>query len=198
MPDQSIKVYIGGINGAGKSTVLGALKNKEIATIVIPGSSSFMRWLGVDGNNYLGLQAMDDSVLREEMSLMIQDLLAEDFASKPVFFDGHYIKIVNGQAEDWLGDWISNFDVLIALRGRTEDILKRIEADGASGARERNIFKSGMTDEDKIAALKEYQDFSIGVMVKWASLFSIPCFVVDNIACPEDTADSILKLINNI
>lgn len=144
-----MKIFVGGINGAGKTTICD-LAAKELGIKHIKGSSLIMDYLGFPGD-YEKLRAQSP-----EQQKVAWDMCAETILTNKDSFllDRHYLSLNKGKINLRVGDWINKFDALILITAPIDDILGRIEKDLEK--RDRALFSKN-EEENEIKNLEEHQ-----------------------------------------
>ena len=62
-----MKVFLGGINGVGKTTVIGKVKELKSDLVIVDGAKQFMAWLGF-GTDYEKLRALDNQLANQKIA----------------------------------------------------------------------------------------------------------------------------------
>jgi adenylate kinase len=144
-----MKVFVGGINGVGKTSVVKAAA-RELGYEYIHGTSLLMNYLGFD-SDYEQLRALK----QEERDIALGKCMEELLASKDkVIADSHYMGLVRGKVDQVTDAWISGFDAFVLISAPFEDVWSRIEAD--SKHRDRALFPQGNSTEENKRMLYNY------------------------------------------
>ena len=178
--------FVGGISGTGKSTLLEALLKTGDKSKIISGSKYFMQWLGLKVDNYELLQSLPYDFKNKELDKMIRYLISDqNFKNKSVVINAHYLRIINGEITNVIGDWVSLFNGLFIITSDPEIILERLNYDETSIGRNRNIFQSGISKEEKIKFLRQCQTMTIKFVQELSMKFNIPYFIIKNNSLKE-------------
>lgn len=175
-----IFIFVGGINGSGKSTILDFVEKKRRDIQVIPGSTVFMKWLGIRNRDYEKLQSLPDVLALRELKKMMEFLvLKKGFARgiKVVLIDAHFVNIREGKAQKWVADWLGLMHGLILVKASAREILYRIERDTV---RERGIFPKSSTRGQKIKLIAFFTKESEHVFKQYAKRHKVPKIIVRN------------------
>lgn len=194
-------IFIGGINGSGKTTVAKKFLRKK-NFLVLHGTTELMKILKIPINNYELLQKTN---IRKTKKAMIQLFLnLSTFSSyikkKNIIITGHYVKIFNGKITPFFGRWYKYCNLLIMLYSSPSIILDRIEKDEINKERNRKIFASHFSDRKKKELfLKKAQNISFKIMAKASEEFKIPYYLLkNNDGKIQKTVKCIKNIINDI
>lgn len=173
-------IFLGGINGSGKTTVAEALtKSKQV--LALHGTTELMRLLGIPAGDYEILRKTNEETKKEALYQLFRDLssTADD---KIVVVTAHYVKVLNGNITPSFGPWYKYCNALVLLRSSPTAILRRIEEDEAAGQRmQRNLFSFRFPNrKDKEEFLANAQALSIEVMMRASKLFQVPSYQIEN------------------
>lgn len=147
--NRGMKIFVGGINGVGKTSVVKAAAG-ALGYEYIHGSSLLMKYLGFD-SDYEKLRALK----QEERDIALGTCMQEMLLSKDnVIADSHYMGLVRGKVDQVTGEWIAGFDAFILISASFEDVWSRIEAD--SKDRDRALFPLGNSAEENKRMLYNY------------------------------------------
>lgn len=173
-------LFVGGVNGSGKSTVLSLLARKNKFAEVVRGSSFFMNWLGIRDKNYKKLRTLPDRFVLREQEKMIDFLVHRKHFKKEVvavFLDAHFVNIRKGKAQEWIGDWFRFFDGAVLVEATSSEILTRMEKDSE---RDRDIFPFRVAQNQKPGFIALFLKESEYVFKKYTDKHGIPCIIVKN------------------
>ena len=177
------KIYfVGGINGVGKTTLLGAIVKKQKEFQAIKGSQYFMQWLGIKPGDYASLRSLPDNYKNKEMDKMVHWLIAQkSITNKHLLFDAHYLNI----KEDTImvtatGNWIALMDALVVVTANNDEILHRIEIDQLSHKRIRPIFKNCQNMTQKLKLIDSYQAKTLHTAKILAKKYCLPLVEIKN------------------
>jgi adenylate kinase len=144
-----MKVFVGGINGVGKTSVVKAAA-EELGYQYVHGTSLLMKYLGFD-SDYEKLRALKQG----ERDIALGECMEELLASKDnVIADSHYMGLVRGKVDQVTDAWISGFDAFVLISAPFEDVWSRIETD--SKHRDRALFPPGNSTEENKLMLYNY------------------------------------------
>lgn len=146
-----MKVFVGGINGAGKTTICD-LAAQKLGIKHIKGSALLMDYLGSTGD-YEKLRALSRAQQEHSWNTCAEALLSDEY-KESFLLDAHYLSLNRGKINAKVGDWIKKFDALILISAPIENIVKRIEMDTTK--RDRALF-SEKSEENEVKNLHEHQ-----------------------------------------
>lgn len=174
-------IYIGGINGVGKTTIVNELAKITPHTRVFHGSAELMKALGLSIGDYDSLRKIPDNIKACAIEKIFRDLSESSHYTNTIIV-AHYIKILNGEISPNYGPWYLYCQKLVLITSSPEEILDRINSDESSEVRvERNLFGLAYSYQDqKLAFLKKAQDVSRQMMMDVSKDFSLPSFIVEN------------------
>lgn len=163
-----MKIYVGGINAVGKSTLL-----KEAAERLgyryIHATTGLLDSLGF-GKDYEKLRALTQRERDIKLGEYIRDLL-HDRGSR-FLLDGHYLGLVRGEVNRLTDSWLKDFDMLVLVSAPLGDIWRRIESD--SKTRDRALFPADISEEEKKEMLLRYQKQTAEEFGRLAKLYEKP------------------------
>ncbi len=168
-----MKIYVGGVNGVGKTTI-----TQEAAKILgmecIRGSYALMEYLGF-GHDYTKLRALTQKQ-RDIANRECSEFLLN---SKDNFImDGHYLGLVHGKVDRVTDSWINGYDALILIEAPFEDVWDRIAADEKT--RDRALFPTSHDEDNKKTMLKNYIDQTREEFTRIAELYKKPHIIIQN------------------
>ena len=188
-------IFIGGINGVGKTSIIKKFSKKQRNSSLVFGSAFFMDWLGIKKGEYEALQRVPDKKALAELNKMVTYLVKKkkfDEYISYVFIDGHFLNIRNGIAKKWVGDWFALMDGMVLVTSSPTDILKRIENDKKKKNRKRNIFPSGGGYREKIKCIVKWNKMSENIIIELGRKYHIPIKIINN------KGDNISKAVDQL
>lgn len=176
-------IFIGGINGVGKTSVIKTFSKKQRNRSLVFGSAFFMDWLGIKKGEYEALQKVPDKKALAELNEMVNYLVKKKKFDKYVsyvFIDGHFLNIRNGIAKKWVGKWFALMNGMVLMISSPTDILKRIENDMKKKNRKRNIFFGTETYKEKIKFIVKWNKMSENIIIELGRRYHIPIKIINN------------------
>lgn len=181
-----MKVYVGGVNGVGKSTLLRAAAER-LGCDYIHATTYLLDHLGF-GSDYEKLRALPPHIVDEQYALCIEKLFNRH-AQKFFLLDAHYLVLVRGTIYPQTASWINRFDALALITAPLEDLWKRITGD--TSMRDRALFHAHASEQEKKELLKLYLKQTEEEFLRLAAFYSMPHFKMVN------AKDSLQSAINN-
>lgn len=155
-------IFIGGINGTGKSTV-GKELSKSTGIPFYEGSTELMKELGLDQGDYNLLR----KVTEREKKMAIENIFRRINNLPDIekaIITGHFVKIVNGKVTKYNGPWLDFCSHLIHVSSNPSLISNRIINDSQQGVKVRKINKdNGDVDFLNTAQTKSLASFQDSV-----------------------------------
>lgn len=148
-----MNVYVGGVNGVGKSTILRRVTQQDQSFEVIHFASALMQELGLGPGDYDALHDTAKETSEAAMAKII-NALVERQTTKIRLIDGHYLNTIWGHIKPIATDWIAGMDAAILITAQPSVVWRRIEQDEAY--RDRELFPKGMKDKDAKVFLADY------------------------------------------
>ena len=147
-----MKIYIGGLNAVGKSTLLKKAAD-QLGFTYVHATSGLLNHLGF-GKDYEKLRALSQHERDIALAQYIESLFTENNRGKSILVDGHYLSLVRGKIDQVTGPWIGKFDALALISAPIEDIWRRIEADASM--RDRALFPPDTNTSEQKEILANY------------------------------------------
>lgn len=145
-----MKYFLSGVNGAGKTTLLEEIRRQRPEFQIVKGSTSFMRFLGID-DDYEALRSLPHEEALRQLGLFMSEIL---HTSGDVIVDSHLLNLVRGKIKRVTGEWIKGFDAILLLNVSAETALIRAQ----NGDRDRALFTPQLSQKEKLAIYKRYVD----------------------------------------
>lgn len=178
-----MKIYVGGANAVGKSTILKATAN----TLGIPyyhGTTLFLKHLGFDGN-YEKLRALTQEQRNDKLDEFL-DIFIREQEGKSFLFDSHYLNIVRGETNKVSRPWLKDFDILVLVTAPAEDVWQRITTD--SSVRDRALFPKDISEKEAKEMLQKYLQDTKEEFTRLTKLYNKPSVEIINIQNRIDEA----------
>lgn len=189
--------FIGGISGSGKSAILKNIGKFNHKFQIIHGSEYFMGWLGLKNKDYNRLQSLPDNFKNKELNEMMKYLIYNyQSGNKSLLISAHYLRIIEGEISNAIGNWISLFNGLFLIDTEPKIILKRLENDFQNTKRYRNIFPPNILKEKKLDLLYDYQIKTLEKVNKLSKRFNIPFFIIKNNLSLEEASNQLINYLN--
>lgn len=158
--------FVGGINGAGKSTFVKKVAANNPGFVAWHGSSEFMRWLNLKPGDYDALRVMDDEYKIKEFGKLVEWTL-DHFTGNTILIDSHFVRSVAEETYSVTGDWMHRMSGLVHLTALPTTVLERIHMDtkkrdsvpeGASEIHTRHILSKQIisSDQEVLACARRY------------------------------------------
>ena len=189
-----MKVFVGGINGVGKTTTLNMVAT-SLGMKHIKGSSLMMEYIGFPGD-YEKLRSLSKEQQDKLWSECAEALLSGNFGDS-FLLDAHYLSLNRGKINATVGDWINNFDAIILLSAPIESIWQRITADKEK--RDRALFPEGISEETMKELLREHEKVTQTEFEKILKASKKPGIEIINEDGKQDTTvDKLVEFIGRI
>ncbi len=187
-------LYLGGVSGAGKSSVAEELP-KRIPVTVVNGATELMAFLGLSRGDYEGLRKLPDFVKEAGLTDLFRHLaLTTD--SSTLVVTGHYVKVLNGQVSPSYGPWYGYCDKLVLISSPSRVIFERVLRDERSGVRSgRNLFGGMVSRKEKVGLIERAQVGSGEILNRAAEEFARPRFRIEN---KEGSLDAAVERVLDI
>ena len=190
-------IFLGGINGVGKTSIAQAIFKRCPSLRVIQGSGELMKQLNISVGDYRTLQKISERVKRQALEIIFCNLKSQSQAHE-IIITGHYVKVLNGIIASDFGPWFQNCDKLVLVVSPPKQIINRVLIDEVNRKRmQRNLFGSKLSNiDDQIKLLEYAQRMSEKVMADIAQKFHLSSFRINN---PDGKIElAINQLINLI
>ncbi|HSX14939.1 MAG TPA: ATP-binding protein [Candidatus Saccharimonadales bacterium] len=186
-----MNIFVGGVNGVGKSTILRKVANLDSRFEVIHYASALMQQLGLAPGDYDSLHTIPQAK-RLAVTQQMMENLAERRTQKVRLIDGHYLILVKGVISPIAGDWVKLLDALILIKAAPQVILDRIQKD--EGWRDRELFTPEMSDQDCQALLADYGRQTEAEFDQLTQQFPIDHFILEH--SDDDVERAAHQIIN--
>lgn len=187
-------IFVGGVNGSGKTTILEAVTSMRPDWRCIKGSKAFMEWLGFPGD-YDKLRALDPDLLHGKLSEFMEHILEEGQKVSCQIIDSHYLNLTYGKVEKRTGPWLKNFHGLVLIAAPVDTIIFRLERD--SHLRDRALFSSETERTKERGVLETYIQETEREFLRLASEFHLPSRKIENID-KEKSAKDLIDFVESL
>lgn len=190
--DTTTKFFLGGINGVGKTTLASLVQELRPLWRVIHGSKEYMKFLNLPDGAYDQLRSLPESSHRASLRQLVNNLLTAHADAPVMILDAHYV--VFDQSEHpilKIGEWIKEFDGLILVEAKAEDIDKRVYRDTLVGTRHRYI--SGEASS-RACIIEDNLLCNRAMAQRVSDWFSVDLSIVSN-TDPKQAANEIINII---
>lgn len=174
-------IYLGGINGVGKTTIAQEVSKRFPAMRILHGSVALMELLGVSEGDYDSLRKISKKAKHQAVEKIFRSLATES-PDRDILVVVHYVTILNGIITPSHKSWYSRYQKLVLIVSPPEKILNRISSDKNSDRRAgRSLFGvRPSTRQEQVMLLERAQRTSEQVMMKAAEDFHLPYFHLEN------------------
>lgn len=170
-------IFIGGINGTGKSTI-GNKLSKITGIPFFEGSKVLMQELHIEEGDYYRLRQIPEKIKRKKFIMAIEKLSNDN---KYLILSSHYIKVLNSKISEYSGNWFKHCILNIHVVCAPNVTFNRIKRDEKNFERYRSLF-SGENKQNKQNFLEKSQVFSLKIFKKVSLRFGIRSVIIDNTA----------------
>ena len=188
-----MRIYVGGVNGVGKSTVLASVLAKHPDWKTVHMTGIFMDWLGF-GQDYTRLRALPSEVRDRELAACIQEMMRVS-ADAPCFYDSHYLNMKEGKIDQIVGPWLSTFDGSLLISCPTPRLFERLQQD--TKVRERGLFPKEMDGAASRELLETYAQKTRDVFVESARTHHLPAQEIVNTSI-EEAAEQVISFVERL
>ena len=171
-------VFIGGVNGSGK-TALAEELGRSLPVRSLHGTTELMARLGIPAGDYASLRAASERVKERVFEALLREL-KESSQREIVLVTGHYVKVLGGRIEPSYGPWYGHCVSLALVLGRPGTILRRVVADEAEGRRVQRDLFGDLRPEERADFLRKAQRMSVEVMRRASGEFGVSGVFVRN------------------
>ena len=188
------KLFLGGINGVGKTTLASLVQELRPLWQVVHVSKEYMKFLNLPEGAYDQLRSLPESSHRASLRQLVNNLLVAHADTPVVILDAHYV--VFDQAEYPIlkvGEWIKEFDGLILVEAKAEDIDQRVHHDTLVGVRQRYMSSEASS---RIGIIEENLLYNRIMAQRVSDWFGVDLFIVSN-ANPRQAANEIINIIES-
>lgn len=137
-------IFIGGINGSGKTTIAKGL-SKKMRISYFDSSKMLMRELKLKEDDYYNLRRLSE---KQKKKALLEVFQKTSLANKgKIIMTGHFVKVLNGKITRYKGSWFKFCSDIIHILSKPELINQRIVDDENSGSRKRIIFRKSQNKD---------------------------------------------------
>lgn len=178
-----MRIYVGGVNGVGKSTLLASVLAKRPDWKTVHMTGALMDWLGF-GRDYARLRALPSEVRDRELAACIERMMQAP-VDVPCFYDSHYLNMKEGKVDQIVGPWLSMFDGSLLISCPTSLLFERLQQDVK--VRERGLFPQEMDSAASQELLERYAQKTREIFVELAKTQNLPAQEIVNTNIEEAT-----------
>lgn len=174
-------IFVAGINGVGKTTLLQELVQRDQAFVHIKGSSILMEALGLQAGNYSALRTIPDETKDRVFGEIVTRLCNEyRHSSTIILIDAHILNLVHGVVKKVVNEWIKDVDKIILVEADVTTVLGRINKDSA--VRNRGLLEGeqGKNIEDEREKMAEYMEHTRSEFISIAERYRLPSLILNN------------------
>lgn len=173
-----MNIFLGGVNGAGKTTILHAVQQLRPTWSYVKTSKAFMEYLGFPGD-YDKLRALDPVVRRQSLADLMEEIIKTGQKTECQIVDSHYLNLTYGKIETRTGPWLAGFDALVLITAPVDTIIERLKQDGH--LRDRALFSVDTPQEEERGILETYIEETEKEFYRLADQFGLPASQIENI-----------------
>jgi len=148
-----MNIFVGGVNGVGKSTILRRVTQIDKRFEVIHLASGIMQQLGLAPGSYDALRDTPSKAQSAATTIMMQALVSRK-TQQVRLIDGHYSYLIEGTQRSATDTWIKLLDAYVLVTAAPEVIWRRINSDEV--LRDRDLFTADSSDAAKQAQLAQF------------------------------------------
>lgn len=167
-----MKIFVGGVNASGKTTLLKRI-SQETGYTLVHGAGLLMGHLGCS-NDYEKLRQCSDTEKDIAMVAVNQSLAKR---KDNVLLDSHYLMLINGKVSALPHEWFRGFDAFVLVTAPLDSVWERMTQDLTS--RDRALFQEEATEEQK-EILRVYQEKTAEVFKQVQKNFAVPGIRIEN------------------
>lgn len=187
-----MRIYVGGVNAVGKSSLLKETA-KKIGYEYIHATSGLLNHLGFE-KDYEKLRALKQEERDIKYREYIEDLLSNK--DRNFLLDAHYLGLVRGKVDQVTSSWLQNFDTFILISAPLNDVWNRILLD--SKIRDRALFPAGSSEQEMRAILAKYQKQTSKEFKRLGKFYKKPHVEILNKENKlKEGIDQLISFINN-
>lgn len=172
-----MNIFVGGVNGSGKTTVLESIGALRPDWLVTKSSQAFMEWLGFPGD-YARLQQLNPDERDAKLTEFMHIVTERGEKTPCQLLDSHYLNLKHGKTECVTGPWLKNFDALVLISTSASTIVDRLQGD--ERLHHRALFTEGTPANQQLSLLQEYIKATEKAFFSLAQQFHLPHIKIEN------------------
>ena len=186
-----MNIFVGGVNGIGKSTILRRVAQIDKRFEVVHYSGAVMQQLGLNPSDYEAFHKVDMIRCNQATAEVMSGLISRQTA-KIRFIDGHYLAIREGEIFRLAGDWVAGLDGLVLVAAELAVAWERLQIDGRWQS--RRIFTPDATPSEAQTELARNLEQTSQEFERWSEQYQKDHFVLTH--NDDDAERATRQLIN--
>lgn len=172
-----MNIFVGGVNGSGKSTILELVSASRSDWIVTKSSQAFMEWLGFPGD-HPRLQQLNPDERNAKLAEFMHLVTERGRETSCQLLDSHYLNLKRGKTEHVTGPWLKKFDALVLISTPASTIVDRVR--DSERFRHRALYREGTPANQQLSLLQEYIKATEKAFFSLAQQFHLPHIKIEN------------------